>query len=136
MAGGCITSLGCTGYLLFNLGEGGEVWGDLGGGLSLSKGNENQTKGLKKKEFGNERGRKDEGPIQTYLPLLNLLLCIVLAILGIQLSKRGRVEVWMGAWFGCLPGFAYGVVVGAKWVMGSVDPERELGGLRYGFKGA
>ena len=30
----------------------------------------------------------------------------------------------------------YGVVLLAKWMMGSVDPEGELEGLRYGFKGA
>ena len=38
--------------------------------------------------------------------------------------------------FAWLPGAVYAVVVGGKWVMGSVNPEVELAGLRYGFKGA
>lgn len=45
-----------------------------------------------------------------------------------------RFEVWWG--FGWLPGLVWGVVVLAKWIMGGVDPESELGGLRYGYKGA
>jgi hypothetical protein len=35
-----------------------------------------------------------------------------------------------------LPTGVYTVVLLGKWVMGGVDPERELGGLRYEFKGA
>jgi hypothetical protein len=35
-----------------------------------------------------------------------------------------------------LPGFVYGFVLLAKVVMGSVNPEAELGALRYEFKGA
>lgn len=42
--------------------------------------------------------------------------------------------LWRG--FGWLPAGVYAVVLTAKWIMGSVDPESELGGLRYGFKGA
>jgi hypothetical protein len=37
---------------------------------------------------------------------------------------------------GNLPGLIYLAVLGAKFVMASVDPERELGGLRYELKGA
>jgi hypothetical protein len=37
---------------------------------------------------------------------------------------------------GALPGVVYAVVVGAKVVMAGVDPERELRGLRYSYKGA
>ena len=43
-------------------------------------------------------------------------------------------ELWWG--FGWLPAGVYGVVILAKLTMGSVDPKEELGGLRYGFKGA
>lgn len=81
------------------------------------------------------RGLGEEGgesPIEKYLPGLNLGLCGVLAVLGALVGRR--VDVWMG--FSWVPGFVLGVVVGAKWVMGSVDPESELGALRYGFKGA
>jgi len=47
---------------------------------------------------------------------------------------RGKEEVWRG--FGWLPAGVYLVVLIAKVVMGSVDPEAELGKLRYDFKGA
>lgn len=75
---------------------------------------------------------QDDGPIAQYLPLLNLGLTVVLGLLGAIF--RGKEEVWMG--FGWLPGVIYSVVLLAKVVMGGVDPERELGGLRYGLKGA
>lgn len=45
-----------------------------------------------------------------------------------------KYDVWWG--FGWLPAVVQGVVVLAKWIMGGVDPEGELEGLRYGFKGA
>ena len=73
-----------------------------------------------------------DGPIAQYLPLLNLGLGIVLGLLGMVF--RGREEVWWG--FGWLPAGDYAVVLLAKVVMGGVDPEAELGDLRYGFKGA
>ena len=71
-----------------------------------------------------------QGPIARYLPLLNAGLCIVLGLLGMV----GRRKVWWG--FGWLPGVVYAVVLTAKVAMGSVDPEAELGGLRYGLRGA
>lgn len=37
---------------------------------------------------------------------------------------------------GNLPAIVYIVVLVAKVVMGSVDPEKELAALKYGFKGA
>jgi hypothetical protein len=37
---------------------------------------------------------------------------------------------------GALPGVVYASVVGAKVVMAGVDPERELRGLKYDYKGA
>lgn len=60
------------------------------------------------------------------------MLVGVLSILGEVVGRK--VNVWTG--FAWLPGLVYGVVVLAKWVMGSVDPEGELSGLRYEFKGA
>lgn len=74
----------------------------------------------------------DGSPIERYLPLLNLGLCTLLMLAGMVF--RGKDEVWFG--FGMLPGFVYAVVLVAKVVMGSVDPEAELGSLKYGFKGA
>ncbi|RDW82088.1 hypothetical protein BP6252_03200 [Coleophoma cylindrospora] len=82
--------------------------------------------------LGNGLGAGGGGPIGELLPLLNLGLCTVLVIAGRVL--RARAEMWNG--FGWLPGFVYAVVLIAKAVMGSVDPEKELGELRYGFKGA
>jgi hypothetical protein len=73
-----------------------------------------------------------DGPIAEYLPLLNGVLCMILGFLGMVF--RGRQEVWWG--FGWLPAVVYSVVLLAKVVMGSVDPEAELGGLKYEFKGA
>lgn len=72
--------------------------------------------------------------MQTYLPYLNLVLVAVLGVLGAVSSGRGREVVWVG--FGWVPGVVYGVVLVAKVVMAGVDPEAELGGLRYRFKGA
>lgn len=72
------------------------------------------------------------GPVRTYLPYLNIVLSGVLAALG--LVFRGREMVWFG--FAWLPGCVYVVVLMAKVVMGSVNPEAELGALRYEFKGA
>ena len=77
-------------------------------------------------------GAEDHGPVRTYLPYLNLVLSAVLA--GLGLVFRGRETVWFG--FAWLPGCVYGVALMAKVVMGSVNPEAELGALRYEFKGA
>lgn len=74
----------------------------------------------------------DEGPIATFLPYLNLGLCVVLVGLGGVVERR--YEVWWG--FGWLPSLIWTVVVAAKWIMAGVDPERELSSLRYGYKGA
>ena len=72
------------------------------------------------------------GPIETYLPYLNIVLSMMLGLLG--MVTRGREELWVG--FAWLPGAIYTIAMGGKWVMGSVNPEVELGALRYGFKGA
>ena len=67
-----------------------------------------------------------------FLPYMNSALCALLGVLGMVF--RAREDVWWG--FGWLPAAVYGVVLGGKVVMGSVDPEEELGRLRYSFKGA
>ncbi|KAH6683268.1 hypothetical protein B0J14DRAFT_575532 [Halenospora varia] len=79
------------------------------------------------------RGVDEEGPIRKFLPWMNVGLCLVLVGLGRMVSSKGGNN-WGGlSW---LPAAVYGVVMVGKWVMGSVDPERELGELRYEFKGA
>lgn len=54
-------------------------------------------------------------------------------VVGRKLEGKND-ELWWG--FGWLPAGVYTVALVGKWVMGSVDPEAELGGLRYGYKGA
>ncbi|ESZ91681.1 hypothetical protein SBOR_7938 [Sclerotinia borealis F-4128] len=84
----------------------------------------------------------DNGPLLTYLPTLNLLLSLILGILGTILKSKSRARIadadiniwWTG--FEWLPLGIYAVVLLAKTVMGSVNPEEELGSLKYGYKGA
>jgi hypothetical protein len=56
-------------------------------------------------------------------------------VLGTLTQRRAQDGLlWWG--FSGVPGGVYAVVLLAKWIMGSVDPAGELGGLRYEFKGA
>ncbi|KAK0747516.1 hypothetical protein B0T21DRAFT_397857 [Apiosordaria backusii] len=76
-----------------------------------------------------------KSPLEEYLPWLNLLLAILVGLMGLvqtRGSKGGPHPVLLG-W---LPGIVYGVCVGTKKMMAGVDVEGELGGLRYGYKGA
>lgn len=61
-----------------------------------------------------------------------MALCIILGLLG-TVSKSTEM-IWWG--FGWLPAGVYTVVLVAKVLMGSVDPETELESLKYEFKGA
>ncbi|KAI1438649.1 hypothetical protein GGR50DRAFT_639029 [Xylaria sp. CBS 124048] len=74
-------------------------------------------------------------PLAQYLPFLNLALCAVLIIAGFASSARGARH-WGHVRLANLPALVYAVVLAAKMLMGSTDPERELGALRYGYKGA
>ncbi|KAK6583278.1 hypothetical protein PZA11_004354 [Diplocarpon coronariae] len=74
-----------------------------------------------------------DGPIKLYLPYLNIGLCCILVALGC-VANRKEVELWWG--FEWLPAAVYTVAITAKWIMGGVDPEEELGRLRYELKGA
>ncbi|QSZ33215.1 hypothetical protein DSL72_002803 [Monilinia vaccinii-corymbosi] len=90
----------------------------------------------------------ENGPLETYLPTLNLVLSFVLGILGALLKSKyqsrsqtsgatvgvGPDIFWTG--FEWLPLIIYFVTLLAKTVMGSVNPEEELGSLRYRYKGA
>lgn len=71
-------------------------------------------------------------PLEAYLPYLNVLLTLTLAILGAVVGDAWKG--WIG--LGSLPGWVYVAVLAAKVIMGSVDPERELSSLRYEYKGA
>ncbi|KAB5585919.1 hypothetical protein GE09DRAFT_1072539 [Coniochaeta sp. 2T2.1] len=76
-------------------------------------------------------------PLQKWLPYLNLGLCGVLVAIGILKSARGDgVHGRASLVTDLLPGVVYAVVLATKMVMAGVDPEGELGGLRYEYKGA
>lgn len=90
-------------------------------------------------------------PLERWLPYLNMGLCAILVVSGLLLAgraadgdeaglphqqpRRGREQYGLLG-LGNLPAIVYAVVVVAKVVMASVDPERELAALRYGYKGA
>jgi hypothetical protein len=122
-----ITSLLATAYLLYILPPGQTA-------ISyLDTLNTSPSKDTSSRRQFSQNLSLDDGPLKQYLPYLNLGLCGVLVLLGMVLSRKIE-ELWWG--FGWLPAGVYSVVLLAKWMMGSVDPEGELGGLRYRFKGA
>ncbi|KAI1494482.1 hypothetical protein F5X96DRAFT_563859 [Biscogniauxia mediterranea] len=78
-------------------------------------------------------------PLEQYLPFLNAALCAVLVLTGLlsgQQHEQQQQQHWGHVGLNNLPAVVYVVVLAAKMVMGSVDPERELAGLKYGYKGA
>lgn len=79
---------------------------------------------------------EQKSPLELYLPYLNLGLCGVLVLYGLLVrgGSEGHRFGWLG--LGNIPAIVYSVVIISKMVMASVDPERELGGLRYEYKGA
>ncbi|KAF6821245.1 hypothetical protein CSOJ01_00251 [Colletotrichum sojae] len=74
-------------------------------------------------------------PLEQYLPYLNLGLCLMLVLTG-MVTKSGERDTFGHVGLGNLPAIVYIVVLIAKVVMGSVDPEKELGALKYDYKGA
>ena len=75
-------------------------------------------------------------PAETWLPYLNACLCALLVVVGLLASPRdARVGIGLLG-LGNLPALVYAVVLVAKVVMASVDPERELSRLKYEYKGA
>ena len=78
-------------------------------------------------------------PLQQYLPFLNIALCGLLVLAGLLSSQRSTAAVarhWGHVGLANLPALIYVVVLVAKMLMGSIDPERELSALRYEYKGA
>jgi hypothetical protein len=82
----------------------------------------------------------DGSPLERYLPYLNLGLAGLALVTGLLhtakssgLETAGVSPILLGA----LPGVVYATVVGFKVAMKTgADPEKELGRLRYGYKGA
>lgn len=84
---------------------------------------------LKKQVMSSNRS-----PLEKFLPLLNLVLTGVLVLMGLVTKSESVSFAWIG--MGNLPAVVYGVVLLSKVVMASVDPEGELSGLKYEYKGA
>ncbi|KAK8086320.1 hypothetical protein PG994_001294 [Apiospora phragmitis] len=131
-----LTSLGSTAWMLHTLppGETGIPALDL------------WVKGIsgQQKEGGTVAARKSgamlevmqrKSPLEVYMPYLNAGLCGVLVLTGF-VSKAHAPQQWGHVGLGNLPAVVYAVVLLAKMVMGSVDPETELGALKYDYKGA
>lgn len=114
--------------------------GVTGIGRGLGRGHSGSRAGASGMPFS---GMGEKSPLEQHLPLLNILLAVLALLTGFLEQARmvsgtggggggGPSPVLLGA----LPGVVYAVVVGAKVVMAGVDPEQELGGLKYGYKGA
>ncbi|CAG9938807.1 unnamed protein product [Clonostachys rosea f. rosea IK726] len=79
-------------------------------------------------------GATQRSPLETYLPYLNLGLIAALVLMGMVTKSNVASFGWIG--MGNLPAIVYIVVLVAKMVMASVDPEAELSTLKYEYKGA
>ncbi|KAI1428037.1 hypothetical protein F5Y12DRAFT_734918 [Xylaria sp. FL1777] len=81
--------------------------------------------------------QRHRSPLQQYLPFLNIALCGLLVLAGFLSSQRSAAaQHWGHVGLANLPALIYAVVLVAKMLMGSIDPERELSALRYEYKGA
>ncbi|QUC17060.1 uncharacterized protein UV8b_01301 [Ustilaginoidea virens] len=78
--------------------------------------------------------RCEKSPLELYLPYLNAVLVLMLVLMGLVIGNGGGSFAWVGE--GNLPAIVYAVVLLAKFVMAEVDPERELAGLTYEYRGA
>ncbi|KAL0470610.1 hypothetical protein QR685DRAFT_524078 [Neurospora intermedia] len=77
-----------------------------------------------------------QSPLETWLPYLNVGLCVLVLLTGLVTGGAQGVNAVGKVYLAALPGVIYAATVAAKVVMAGVDPEGELGGLRYGYKGA
>jgi len=98
-----------------------------------------KAKGKGKEKVGLPLGEPTTSPIIQHLPWMNMVLSMVVALAG-WLNQRmsSHYSGWIGvlAGLGNLPLLINIVVVVAKRTMAEVDPEKELSGLRYMYKGA
>ncbi|KAI1093446.1 hypothetical protein F5B19DRAFT_450346 [Rostrohypoxylon terebratum] len=151
-----LTSLACTAWTLWAQAPGRtgiralDAW--TGSGISAAAGGKGVGSNYRRKKRddddydGNGRGditsipfwaeEHHDSPLARYLPYLNLGLCAVLVLTGLLTKSGASQGHWGHVGLNNLPAVVYGVVLIAKMVMGSVDPERELSALRYEYKGA
>ncbi|PHH64020.1 hypothetical protein CDD81_5125 [Ophiocordyceps australis] len=74
------------------------------------------------------------GPLDTYLPYLNLLLSGLIVLMSItSISASGE---WYFVVLASLPASIYAVTIAAKVTMAQVDPDKELSPLQYQYRGA
>ncbi|KAL7897710.1 hypothetical protein HDV63DRAFT_404517 [Trichoderma sp. SZMC 28014] len=151
----CTTSLLATAFLLYRLppaqtgipvidawASGSSSSGSVGGRRSAgaSSAASSLVGGLRssRNSLGGLLGRgvmDTRSPLEKTLPYLNLGLVTLLILMGlVRGNERGGGFGWVS--MGNIPGLVYSVVLTAKIVMAGVDPERDLGSLRYGYKGA
>lgn len=130
-----------------SLGRGGYGYGIGLGSMSRSGSRGRGTRGAKRRGdglLGSAATTASDGgksPLEKHLPWLNVGLAALALLTGLlERVKMGPVSSSSGGvspvLLGALPGVVYAVVVGAKVVMAGVDPEKELRGLKYGYKGA
>ncbi|KAI1366097.1 hypothetical protein F5Y08DRAFT_155343 [Xylaria arbuscula] len=116
-------------------GRGGGVSHGLLGGANAQRRRRASAAGSRFSSFWAHRS-----PLQQYLPFLNIALCSLLVLAGLLSSSSSRRSAAASHWghvgLANLPALIYVVVLVAKMLMGSIDPERELSALRYEYKGA
>ncbi|KAK8129592.1 hypothetical protein PG999_001972 [Apiospora kogelbergensis] len=133
-----LTSLGSTAWMLHALppGETGipalDRWVK---GISGQSSGGNAKRGMDSSTSAMLGVMQRKSPLETFMPYLNAGLCCVLILTGF-VSKAHAPQQWGHVGLGNLPAVVYAVVLLAKMVMGSVDPEGELGALKYDYKGA
>lgn len=120
-----LTSLLSTSFLLYRLphNETGIAILDLGAG--------SPNRRPKEQQLGPDQA---VSPLDKYLPYLNAALVTLLFLMGMVMKSDSPSFGWVG--MGNLPAIVYAVVIIAKRVMASVDPESELSHLKYQYKGA
>lgn len=119
--------------------------GSVGGGQS-GLGALDQRQRRRRRRTSSLTYQGPRSPLERYLPFLNLGLCAVLILYGLSAGQGDEGEGDDGSGqhhhhfgllgLGNLPAIIYLVVIIAKVVMASVDPESELAALRYEYKGA
>ncbi|VUC35096.1 unnamed protein product [Clonostachys rosea] len=119
-----VTSLASTAFILHRLPP-------TATGIALLDG---KGKPSRKQDLPLSMGAMQRSPLETYLPYLNLGLISALVLMGMVTKSNVASFGWIG--MGNLPAIVYIVVLVAKMVMASVDPETELSTLKYEYKGA
>ncbi|KAK4061283.1 hypothetical protein Trihar35433_9610 [Trichoderma harzianum] len=139
----CLTSLLATAFLLYKLPPTETGIGVIDAWAGGSRADPSTRFQLRSSLRGIDAGRGVLGrapvemrsPLERTLPYLNLGLVVLLILMGlVRGDERGGGFGWVS--MGNVPGLVYSIAITAKIVMAGVDPEKELTGLKYGYKGA